>query len=160
MAELSASLSKLTPSSIFNRKNLRRAAKNILRAVVYIIVFLLISRFVFPLIPSAIQGQSMGAIVENFITIFFILSVLSALTSGTILQVPLSFAKALVPLVFTVLALETPMLTIGLAQTTASSPLTLSIDTESLLIVLLLLDLVLLAKEVLQLISFAIKRVT
>jgi hypothetical protein len=81
------------------------------------------------------------------------------LASGTILQVPLVFARALVPIGFTLLALENPVLTITPQETGASGLLSVQIDVASLLIFLLLLDFVLLTKEVLQLVTFMNKRV-
>jgi hypothetical protein len=98
-------------------------------------------------------------VFENSISVFFVLSVLAALASGTVLQIPLGFARALVPIAFTLLAYQDPVLTINPPETAASGLLSVQIDIGSLLIFLLLLDLVLLAKEVLQLVTFASRRV-
>lgn len=136
-----------------------RVVKNVLKALVYVIVFLLISSLLFPLISSLVNGQTLGALFEDSITAFFILSILSALTSGTILQIPFSFARALVPIVFTILAYENHVFTITFGQTATSESLTLSIDIGTLLLFMLLLDLVLLAREILQLLGSINKRV-
>ena len=146
-------------SFIFSGKNAWRIVKNVLKALVYVVVFLLISTLLFPLIWSLVKGQLLGVLLEDSITAFFIISILCALTSGTILQIPFSFARALVPIVFTILAYENHVLTITFGQTATSGPLTLSIDIGTLLLFMLLLDLVLLAREAVQLSGTIYKRV-
>jgi hypothetical protein len=139
--------------------NLRRAVENILKAAAFTIVYLILVTFVFPLVSNLASGQSLSVLFENSITVFYIFSVLAALASGTILQAPLDFAKTLVPVVFTLLAYENPVLTIKPQQAATSAILSVQIDIGSLLILLLLLDLILLAKGVLQLLTFVNRRV-
>lgn len=134
-------------------------AKNVLKATAYIVIFLLINSFVFPQISSLIKGQSLAPLFIDSVTVFFIFSILGALTSGTILQPAFSFARALVPIAFTVLAYENHVLTITFGEAAASQSVTLSIDIGTLLIFLLLLDLILLARETLQLLGFINKRI-
>jgi hypothetical protein len=136
-----------------------RVVKNVLKALVYVIAFLFISSLFFPLISSVVKGQMLGVLLEDSLTAFFILSILCALTSGTILQILFSFARALVPIVFTILAYENHVLTITFGQTATSGPLTLSIDIATLLLFMLLLDIVLLAIEALQISGTIYKRV-
>jgi hypothetical protein len=149
----------LKQSPIINQKNLWRALKNSLKASFYAVLFLLISSLFFPLISNLVKGQTLGALFEYSITIFFILSIMCALTSGTLLQVPLSFAKTLTLMGFTILAYENRILTIGYEQAATSLHVTFSIDIGTLLMFMLLLDVVLLAKEVVQLLSSIHKRV-
>jgi len=113
----------------------------------------------FPRISSLASGQPLIVVFENSVTAFFVLSALAALASGTILQVPFVFARALVPIAFTLLAYENPVLTITPQQTASPGLLSVQIDIGTLLIFLLLLNFVLLAKEVLQLVTFVNKRV-
>lgn len=61
---------------------------------------------------------------------------------------------------FTVLSYENRVLTVNLGEIASSGSITFSIDIGTLLIFLLLLDLVLLAREILQILSFINKRVT
>jgi hypothetical protein len=159
MAELAVRFVGPNRSSILSRENLRRAIKNVLIALVYAIVLLLISSLLFPFISNLVKGQTLGVLFEDSITAFFVLSILCALTSGTILQILFSFARTFAPMVFTVLAYENHILTITLSQTVTSGSLTLSVDIGTLLIFMLLLDLVLLAREVLQLLGSMHKRI-
>jgi hypothetical protein len=158
-SELSTRFRRPTVPSAINRKNLWKAVKNILKAAAYIVIFLLINSFVFPQISSFLKGQPLSTLLTDSVTAFFVFSVLSALTSGTILQLPFSFARALVPIAFTVLAYENRVLTVNLGEIASSGSITFSIDIGTLLIFSLLLDLVLLAREILQILSFLNKRV-
>jgi hypothetical protein len=136
-----------------------RAAKNILKATIYLIAFLLIDHFIFPVVSSLIEGQPLSNLFTDSVTVFLIFSILSALASGTVLQPAFSFARALVPIAFTVLAYEDHVLTITLGEAAAPASVTLSVDIGTVLIFLLLLDLILLARETLQLLGSINKRV-
>lgn len=132
------------------RKILSRVAKAIVRGLlwfvsVYILPMLIVS-YLSKLAPSIFKPYGFYLDMFIFIILFFVVA--TELLSGTIFQHALSIAEALILMVFFVYALSGGIITVDVANAHVV------VDLRIYLVMLLTIDFLGLAKDVLQAINF------
>jgi len=143
-----------------HKKILFQILKKVAKATVLAIVFYI----VFPVLLSFIAGFPTGfmpsELLDNctvFLQIYMALIVASTLASDTILEPVFIFAKALAPIVTTLMSLDYAIITLPFGSQEAT--VTVSINLQLAIMVILVISLINLAKTILQVLSFIQKRI-
>lgn len=128
--------------------------KAAVKGVVYFILLYVVPRFFISqlseLAPELVGGYAQLLGLFTAIVIFFVVA--SELTSGTIFQHAFNVGKAIILLLFFVLALNGGI--VSLSLNLESVPINFLVDLRIYLIMLITIDLIGLARTVLQAVSF------
>lgn len=122
-----------------------RILKAAVKAAIVCIVYIILTRLLEP-ISTFIPG--LPQMIETFVIVYIALMVIGDLTSGTIFQHVFSTAKALFVMAYLILALNTGILEYSYGN------VDLIIDLRLFLVVVMLLELLGLAKSLVQAINY------
>jgi hypothetical protein len=133
---------------------LPRIVKATVKGVVYFILLYAVPRFfvsqLSEVAPELVAGYAQLLGLFAAVVIFFVVA--SELTSGTIFQHAFNVGKAIILLIFFVLALNGGI--VSLSLNLESIPIKILVDLRTYLIMLITIDLIGLARSILQAVSF------
>lgn len=139
----------------FLRKMLPRIAKAVVKGILYFVIFYVFPMFlvsqVSQLAPQLFADYGQTLFMFAAVLIFF--AVASELTSGTIYQHALNIGKAIILMVFFVLALNGGIIKLDL-DLIETQRISILADVRIYLLMLIAIDLLGLAKSVLQAVNF------
>ena len=138
---------------------LPRVAKAVIKAVLYLIFFYIIPTLIVEQLSSF--APDLFSTYTNFLTIFVVITIFfvvaSELTAGTIIQHVFNIGRALVLIIFFVLALQGGIISQNLAAEGFNFHFV--VDLRIYLVMLISIDLLSLGKSVLQAVNFLSQRV-
>jgi len=141
------------------RKMLPRVAKATVKGLLYLLVFYIIPMFFLSQVagfaPQLSQDFQQRVAIFAAITIFF--AVAAELTSGTIYQHGLNIGRALILIIYFVIALDGGILKMDI-DITDGQKVSIIADLRTYLMILISIDLLGLAKSVLQMVNFLSER--
>jgi hypothetical protein len=127
------------------RKNVPKVVKAAVKALIVIAIYAIVIQFLAP-ISSIIP--SLQQMIQTFIIVYVVLMIISDLASGTFFQHVFNGAKALFVIIYLVFFLNA-----GIFEYTSGS-LSLKVDLRLFLVIAMMLELLGLAKAVLQAINY------
>jgi hypothetical protein len=141
------------------RKMLPRVAKAIIKGFLYLLVFYIVPMFFLSQVagfaPQLSQDFQQRVAIFAAIAIFF--AVAAELTSGTIYQHGLNIGRALILIIYFVIALDGGILKMDI-DITDGQKVSIIADLRTYLMILISIDLLGLAKSVLQMVNFLSER--
>ncbi len=155
MAQWCFRLFETESSKSFLKKMFPRIAKAAFKGILYFVIFYVFPVFllsqVSKLAPQLFAGYGQTLFMFAAVLIFF--AVASELTSGTIYQHALNIGKAIILIVFFVLALNGGIIKLDL-DLIETQRISILADVRTYLLMLIAIDLLGLAKSVLQAVNF------
>lgn len=134
---------------------LPRVAKAAIRGLLYFFLFYLIPMFFISQAAGFVPqlSEEFGQRVTVFAAVVIFFAVAAELTSGTIYQHALNIGKALILVIYFVLALDGGVIRLSL-DIAAGQQINIAADLRIYLMILVSIDLLTLAKSVLQMVNF------
>lgn len=137
------------------KKILPRIVKGVIKGLLYFVLFYVVPAFLFSQVsdfaPGLLSGYGQVVIIFAAVVIFFVVA--SELTAGTIFQHALNIGRALILIVFFVVALSGGIVRLSL-DIMEGLPIGIVADLRVFLMMLIAIDLMGLAKSVLQAVNF------
>jgi hypothetical protein len=127
------------------RKLLPRVLKAVVKSIIVVVLFLIVSQFLMPLRQFIPELQSL---LETYVAVYVAFIVLGELTKGTIYQFGLSMGKAFFFIGYSIYALNSGIIT----QTIES--VTFSVNLQIFLMMIVLIGTLDFAKNLLQIINY------
>lgn len=142
-------------SKSFLRKMLPRIVKAVIKGLLYFVLLYVVPMFLVSQVSAFAPRlfSDYGQVVTLFAAVVIFFAVASELTSGTIFQHALNIGKALILIIFFVVALGGGIVRLDL-NIQESLPVSIAADLSVYLMMLIAIDLMGLAKSVLQAINF------
>jgi hypothetical protein len=143
-----------------HKKTIVQTLKKVAKATVLAVVFYVVAYFFLSFmarIPSEFVPPQLLDNFTVFLEIYMALIVASVLASGTVLEPVFSFAKALAPIITTLLSID--YATVTMPFTSQEATVTISINLQLAIVLLLTISLLNLTRETLHVMSFIQKRV-
>jgi hypothetical protein len=131
------------------RKNMRKIVKAAVKATIVIVIYAILIQFLAP-VSSMIPG--LQQMIQTFIIVYVALMIISDLASGTFFQHVFNAARAMFVMIYLVFFMNE-----GIFEYTSGS-LSLTVDLRLFLVISMMLELLGLAKSVLQAINFVSER--
>jgi len=137
------------------RKMVPRIVKAAIKGFLYFVFLYLIPTFLISQLSGFAPAlfSDYGQVVTLFAAVVIFFAVASELTAGTIFQHALNIGKALILIIFFVVALDGGIITLNLDMI-EDLPLSIMADLRVYLMMLIVIDLMGLAKSVLQAVNF------
>ena len=130
-------------------RNVLKVVKAAVKATIVIVIYAILIQFLAPISSIIPTLQQM---IQTFIIVYVVLMIISDLASGTLFQHVFNAAKALFVMIYTVFFLNA-----GIFEFT-SAGLSLTVDLRLFLVIAMMLELLGLAKAVLQAINYVNER--
>jgi hypothetical protein len=127
------------------RKRLLIVAKAAIKTLVVVIIYMIVSQL---LAPASSYVPGLQQMLQNFVVVYIALMVISDLTSGTIFQYIFSAARSGFVIAFLIISLKS-----GIFSYTFGN-VSLMVDLRVILVVVMLLELLGMARSVIQEIDF------
>ena len=127
------------------RKNVLKVVKAAVKATIVIVIYAILIQF---LAPISSIFPSLQQMIQTFIIVYVVMMIISDLASGTFFQHVFNGAKALFVMIYLVFFLNA-----GIFEYTSGS-LSLTVDLRLFLVIAMMLELLGLAKAVLQAINY------
>ena len=142
-------------SKSFLRKMLPRIAKAVIKGLLYFVLLYVVPMFLVSQVSAFAPGlfADYGQVVTVFAAVIIFFAVASELTSGTIFQHAFNIGKALILIIFFIVALDGGIVRLDL-NIMEGLPISIVADLRVYLMMLIAIDLLGLAKSVLQAIYF------
>jgi hypothetical protein len=148
-------LSENERSKSLARKILPRVAKAAFKGLLYLFLFYIVPMFFLSQVagfaPQLSEDFQQSVTVFAAIAVFFVVA--AELTSGTIYQHGLNIGRALILIIYFVTALDGGIMKMGL-DIIEGQRINIMVDLRTYLMILISIDLLALAKSVLQMVSF------
>jgi len=134
---------------------LPRVIKAVIKGLLYVVLMYVVPMFLISLVSGFAPEvfSDYGQVVTLFAAVLIFFAVASELTSGTIFQHALNIGKALILIVFLVVALDGGVVKMNLSIA-EGLPLSITADLRVYLLMLIAIDLMGLARSVLQAVNF------
>ena len=139
----------------------KQMIKNVIKTVIYGVIFYFMFSFLFRALNSVSSTFGQNRLLSNFEMCLYVtcaLTLAATLTSGTILNPAFDVAKALAPIIATLISLEYSTITITMPLGNNGS-VSLTIGVQIILVCILLLSLLGLARSIFNVLSFLQKKI-